>query len=364
MLATFQSDIFSASKPRFSMIAKSCERAVREAIARFYCEIAGPVDTVLLEQFGGNEINSNNFRVTCGEMVYLLKRLPLSADAGNIKRQLALMEWLRDVHDVPLPTLLRTSNGAVLGEDGAALWCLFEFLDGDFFSGGLEQLVQTGQEIGRLQVALRRYPQALRPMARWEYFTADDYAVYQSTINRLNDWPRIFGTEVAGLLEEQIASLQQVWTELAGASAHLSDLTPAVCHCDLHPHNLLLSGSKFSGFIDFESFVTMPVEAALGFGIFKLMRQHAVATSLGIQDRYEIQNATRAFLAAMSEAHEPMAERPELLRVMALAEVFRRILVIFRLNLRDANPAWNHVLPMQLAGLHELEVIFGQNSKC
>jgi hypothetical protein len=61
----------------------------------------------------------------------------------------------------------------------------------------------------------------------------------------------------------------------------------------------------------------------------------------------------------MAESGETSAEHPGRLRSMALAEVLRRIVVIMRLNLRDGNRAWNHVLPMHLAGLRELEVVLG-----
>lgn len=359
ILKTFQPDIFSASTPRFSAIAAGSEQTVRDVVARFYPLILGGAADLRLEQFGGNEINSNNFRLGSAGTVYLLKRLPLSADAARIERQLALVEWLRDVHGVRLPALLRTESGEALGKDGKALWCLFEFLVGDFFAGGLDQLVETGREIGRLQSALRLCPPELMPAPRWEYFTPDDVSLYQATIDRRNEWPRLFGAEAASLLEEQSESVRRAWQELAGASAQLLKLAPLACHCDLHPHNLLLRGSTLAGFIDFESFVAMPAEAALGFATFKLLRQHAAAASLSAQNQDKIRKATSAFLSAMAESREPAALRPDLLRAMALAEVFRRILVIFRLNLRDANAAWNHVLPMHLAGLHELEVILG-----
>ena len=184
MRAIFQPDIFSVSTPRFHSIADGNERAVRDAMTHFYRGTIGDANAVRLEQFGGNEINSNNFRLTCADAVYLLKRLPLSVDAGRIERQLQLVDWLRDVHNVRLPALLRTQRGAALGKDDKALWCLFEFLDGDFFAGGFDQLVETGREIGRLQVALRLCPMELQPLARWAYFTADDTDVYRSTINR------------------------------------------------------------------------------------------------------------------------------------------------------------------------------------
>jgi Ser/Thr protein kinase RdoA (MazF antagonist) len=363
MLKIFQPDIFSSSKPHFCQIALGNVQMVLEVIDRFYsqnfCCSQGLEPKVRLEQFGGNEINSNNFRLHSADGVYLLKRLPLSADAVLIERQLALVEWLRGVHGLRLPVLLRTEDGNRLGKDEKSLWCLFEFLEGDFFAGGLDQLVETGREIGRLQSALRICPPELMPPQRWEYFTTDDASVYKVTIDRRSEWPRLFGADLATLLKDEDESVRQSWQVLAGASTQLSKLEPMACHCDLHPHNLLMRGSTLAGFIDFDSFVKMPAEAALGFATFKLLRQHAVTVSQGVQNKDEIRKAMHAFLAAMAESTEAATLRPELLRDMALAEVFRRILVIFRLNLREANPAWNHVLPIHLAGLHELRVIFG-----
>jgi Ser/Thr protein kinase RdoA (MazF antagonist) len=357
MLMPFQPDIFSAASPQFSPITAASEAMVRAIVERCYPQ-AIPTLT-RLEQFGGNEINSNNFRLSGDGAVLLLKRLPVNGDAAKLERQLELVEWLRQDEGIRLPVLIRTHDNRALGVDAQGLWCLFEFLEGDFFQGGMEQVLEMGREIGRLQVALRRCPSEMLPPSRWEYFTADDAAVYRAAFERRKEWSTVFDRVAASLLEEASESVHRNWQELQATIPLLAQFSPMACHCDLHPHNLLLRGARLSGFIDFESFVRMPAEAALGFATFKLLRQHAVAEALDAGGQVEIRRATQAFLAAMAESGEPCGRRPESLRSMALAEILRRLLVIFRLNLRDGNRAWNHVLPIHLCALQELEVILG-----
>jgi Ser/Thr protein kinase RdoA (MazF antagonist) len=168
----------------------------------------------------------------------------------------------------------------------------------------------------------------------------------------------LFGAASATLLAQRWDQVCEVERELRRVADLCRSLRITACHCDLHPHNILMAGASVAAFIDFESFTAMPVAAALGFAAYKLVRQHAVAQSFTRADRECVRKAAMRFVAGLRSSMEGIVDA-DTLRLMALAEIFRRLLVVFRLNLRGGDARWNHVLPMHLSGFEEIELMFG-----
>jgi Ser/Thr protein kinase RdoA (MazF antagonist) len=351
----FAPDIFSGSRPVFGSAAAAAKEMVTSVARDSYAlEQVGPV-----EQFGGNEINSNNFKLDAAAGRFLLKRLPVGGDQRALQRQLELSDWLAVEQGVAIPRIVRTKGGELCSEALGYRWCLFEFVEGDFFNGGDQQLRSTALAIGRLQSALGAAPAALAPPKKWSYGSADDPQVLHETAACRRQWAGVFGEASGAVLEAGWERVTRTAEELDAHAAELRAASDAACHCDLHPHNLLVARGSLRAFIDFESFVSMPVAAALGFAAYKLVRQHAVATSLGAGQAAQIAAATRVFMTSLEEGGRRSQPAPGKMRLMAVAEIFRRLVVVLRLNVRERNPAWNHVLPMHLAALAELDIVYG-----
>lgn len=355
MLQLFAPDIFSGSRPVFGSAAAAAQELVT-AVARDSYALGriGPI-----EQFGGNEINSNNFKVDAAAGRFLLKRLPRAADQQALQRQLELSAWLAVKQAVAVPRIVRTSGGELLSAALGYHWCLFEFVDGDFFSGGDQQLRSTAFEIGRLQSALGAAPAALVPPKKWSYGSPADQEILRETAACRQQWAEVFGKASRTMLDAGWERVARTAAELDARAGELRAASDAACHCDLHPHNLLVAHGSLRAFIDFESFVSMPVAAALGFAAYKLVRQHAVAVGLGAGQAAQIAAATRVFVTSLEQGGGRQQPVPQHLRLMAVAEIFRRLAVVLRLNVRERNPAWNHVLPMHLAALEELDIVYG-----
>ena len=350
-------------RPHFSSVSAATDLQVRRIGAASYPNVLSQIEKI--EQFGGSEVNSNNFSLQAIGGRYLLKRLPGRLDPELLRRQLGLMAWLHAEKGINVPAVVRSSTSDILLSDSDFHWCLFEFMGGDFFNGGSGQLSSTAYEIGRLQCALSAHPRSLMPPSRWRYQTSDDHAVFEATIAGRKEWAEIFGSVIATELSASWDRVLRSDADLNEQRAQIERMPNDACHCDLHPHNILMSGDRPAAFIDFESFAWMPPSAALGFAVYKLVKQHAVSQMIKSNDRGRIAQAAETFFDGLqrgfgSSGMASGIDRNEM-RLMATAEIFRRLLVVLRLNLRDDNAAWNHVLPMHLAGLEEIDLIFGSH---
>jgi len=352
----FQADIFSNPVPAFGSVSGAVETLVRAAAARLYPAPLANVRSI--QQFGGNEINSNNFKVRTERATFLLKRLPAAGTQEALTRQLELVAWLESKGVDVAPTVPDV-NGALSGSHEGAIWCLQKFVEGNFFAGDEAGMCSTAAGLGRLQRALEAAPAALSPPKKWDYSTESDLSVYRTVSARRNDLAAVFGEPTAELLAASWAQVARISAELEARRDEVQSARAGACHCDLHPHNILVDEGSLRAFIDFESITTMPVDAALGYAMYKLIRQHAVHAGLTDRDAARIQAVARHFVKLVDGPSPQVPRDFGMLRLMANAELLRRVLVIFRLNAVDANRAWNHVLPMHLAGLAEMDIIFG-----
>jgi len=357
MQPLFSADIFSDARPRFSPASGDArERVLRVALAHYSDALNGITE---IHQFGGNEINSNNFKVKTGRGFFLLKRFGSKANPSVVTQQLALAEWLRGSHRVLVPRVVRDESGNLVVLDDGINWCLLEFKEGLFFSGVRAELVPTALEIGRLQRALNVAPESLRVPRKWDYGSADDRSVFMEAYAERAKWRGYFGDPLADALARRWRALARLEGELIASAPDMESLPVHVCHCDLHPHNILVDHGNPSAFIDVESFTTMPVVVAIAFAAFKLVRQHAVTESISESRITELVGAAKDFVEMAGEGLDSVTF--DRCRLMASAEVFRRLLVILRLNVRAHDPSWNHVLPMHLAGLAEIDLMFRQH---
>lgn len=354
MAALFQADIFSISKPQFSQVRPDIGDLVRGVIRTRFASVLPELRAV--SQFGGNELNSNNFRLATGGADFLLKRLPGAADAGALARQLSLLGWLHHA-GVVVPRVVASDHGDALVAEAGFHWCLFNFVEGDFFAGGERELISTGRGIGLMQHALVDLPDALAPGKKWDYATSADAEIFAAVRDHREQRERVAGEGAGRLLIEQWPRVVALAEELEERRGDVLSAPLGACHADLHPHNILVRDGQLAALVDFEAVIQMPLHASIGYAAYKLVKQHAVREGLADGDAAAIHAAARRFVAAIAE-HAPAFADLERLRLMALAELFRRILVVFRLNLVDGNTVWNHVLPMHLAGTAEMEIIF------
>lgn len=348
-MAVFKSDLFSHSKPEWSPTSHVNNEAVSSLLKAYYPEII-PLSCAP-DQSGGLEINSHNLRLRSPSGQFLLKRWSQSSNKPDLERILGLMDWLaREGLPVARPKLF--DNRSYVLRHCENLWTFFPFIEGDFFSGKADELESAAGVMGNLIEALKRVPRDLTPPLGPKHLTDDDHVILERVKKSQPQWESIFGSQYSGLIHEYWPLIEQEWTTLRSTPLNSGPILPV--HFDLHPHNLLMKHARVVGILDFDSCALMPVGYAVGFAGLKLCRQAVVAS-----DRPDLaKEIGLRFVKSFSLAVPSLAFLTHQFAPLALAEVFRRLAIIFRLNLDRSDRTWNHVLPIQLAHIKECRALF------
>lgn len=304
--------------------------------------------TAAIEQFGGAEINSHNFKVRTTTGTWLCKRAALDA-APRLQKALALAAWLAPQH-VAIPQPIPANDASLLVSRGDWVWCLSPFVDGAFFHGGEAAVRSAAGAAARLHRLLTHTPSSLWPATRWAYGFEDGADLLAAAGNDRANWARTFGPLPAESLGRWSGALPTLVNDLSGRIRAWAPDVWQPCHGDLHPHNLLMRGSEVAAIIDVDSLVVAPYPVACGFARYKLVRQAASAggdpVALGL-----------AFAQSLRMFGPRQYLDDGALRDGAQAEVLRRLLLVLRLHYREGNSRWNHVLGVHLSGLDEVAAI-------
>jgi aminoglycoside phosphotransferase (APT) family kinase protein len=356
MSCLFEADIFSNPDPVFNEVSAEAENRVSSIISSRYPSVPESVERV--EKFGGNEVASNNFRVETEGGTLLLKRISPDTDVPAFHKRLELCQWL-NAKSLPVPGVHVDRNGDHITGHSGELWCLFPFIDGTFFSGRTDrECGSAAKHIGRLIKNLKKVPDKLALPQTWTYCPSADDGLMEGMRKRKSDWDEFFGSEIAVQLAEEWDYVEAKFSELKSGKEHIEASPKQVCHTDLHPHNILIYDEELATFLDFEAFNVINRGPPLAWGVYKLIRQSASARKLG-GDPGAINRMGVRFVEVMRKELGVKSMKSERMQLFASAEIMRRIMIIFRLNLHAANPCWNHVLGMQLDGLREVDIVLG-----
>ena len=358
-LKLFAPDIFSNPVPRFSKLddAQPEARAITNLLAGHYTSRAGAPVEIL--QSGGLELNSRNFRVTTGSGRMLLKRLALSVKQKAIlENQQALVAWLKN-EGAPVPAPIRSDEGTYLCKAGDGVyWMAMDFVDGHLFSGARASVANVGSAIGRFHKMLRAAPDTWPIDRHYAHLSGDDQTLFREVLAGSAAVLQQFSDSDAGLLEENRQFLAHIWRIVLEYQDDFLAGEAGLIHIDLHPHNLLLQDDRVAAFIDLDSLMYGPLNIMLGFSAYKLLRQVVQAAAAEMVPA-DYRALTADFLDSFYDEILELRKRKEDVPYFAMSEVCRRIAIIFRLTLRKKNTAWNHVLKIHIAGLREIELLFG-----
>lgn len=349
MHAAFAPDLFSSPTPGWEPADASLHAAIEPVVANFRGEWSPLIAPV--EQSQALGINSNNLRLHTERGMLLLKRWSLSADRAQARRTLELMTWLAG-QGLPVPAPLSFRDDDALHTTDTGHWCLFPFIDGGYFSGAGAEIDAAATMTARLTQTLARCPTEFMPGPGPTHLTDADEQIMTRMEQERVRWGDLFGAEHAQLLEERWSFVHDEWRRLRRAQLPAGPVQAA--HFDLHPHNWLTDRQRVVAILDFEACKVMPIGFALAFAGLKLCRQTVCLSG-------DIASAPRIgerFVRAASSGHDAFEARGTQIRDLALAEVLRRLCIIFRLNVEQQVRTWNKVLPVQLGHLSECHVLF------
>ncbi|MDO8455189.1 MAG: phosphotransferase, partial [Sulfurimonas sp.] len=271
----FNTDIFSSNIPKFIKSDFNISKLLGNLIAENYNQISG--DIICVEQFQGNEINSNNYKVTTSSGEYLIKKFIDINEYDKLQRILSLSNWL-NANDIKLGKTYLSNKDELIVKNKVdnSYWCVFDFINGSFFTGISDrELVSVGSEIGIFFNKLKDIPIELEPIEKIDYFKNSEDLMRAIEKNKKN-WVSYFGSDLSSALTDNWEFLQKTYSQLLKYKDTLlhSKLTP--CHIDLHPHNLLIEENELKSILDVDSIKLNHTLIAISFSMYKLLRQSIV----------------------------------------------------------------------------------------
>lgn len=344
----FSPDIFSSAWPEWTKGSFNSFSGLKTLVD--YLPAGFNSNQLLIEYSGGLEINSSNFKVSLKGESLLLKRWSKSAKKDQVERVLLTMDWLAN-SEIPVPRPIKFGDGSFLLQHEGYFWSCYPFVDGEYFSGKGSQITSVALITAKLTNALSKLPPELIPDKGPVHLTDEDDRIIIEIEGLQSKWEVFFGTEYAKHLEDSWELLTLNWHRIRKMGANPGP--EMAVHFDLHPHNMIFNDSQATAVLDFESCKVMPVGYALAFAGLKQCRQ----TIAFHGDASLARETGRIYLNILSselEIYKPLVNN---FCDLALAEIIRRICIIFRLNI-SGNKEWNRVLPVQLAHLYEAKALF------
>lgn len=342
----FEPDIFSHSKNQF----KPCDDVTLNKIRCFFSEFYPSFGKVYYaHQSGALEINSNNYKVCTDAGNYVLKRIVAAESLYAEKRQQAqLVNSLAD-KGVKISKFHEDKKSHLLVNYEGFLWGVMPYFSGDYFSG-VNGLASIGKEVVHLFKRLSCI-NAYGFLSKINNFD-ETLAMNYSRIISSNNFGELFCDD---LLKERIsASLFHVEEVVEYFVSGKSDaFIYGLGHIDLHPHNILTNKENFVCFLDFDSIKLTDPRTAFLFSVFKLARQYAVNNGV-----YESKEILSDIVSYANQLDVIDLADVALLKIYAKFEVVRRIFLILDLCINKGDNSWNHVLPIQLASLDEIDLIY------
>ena len=157
-LSLFHADRFSCSMPEFSAAANCDAEAVRAILAQYYSHLG--LRHATIKRCGGLNVNSKNFLAESQAEKVIVKRIP-TRDPAAVESKLRLADWLRN-EGLPLPGVQRTGDGTLLACQEECVWCVLDFVEGQFFHGGQPELAEAAASVNSMCAALERTPDCFR----------------------------------------------------------------------------------------------------------------------------------------------------------------------------------------------------------
>ncbi|RLA28666.1 MAG: hypothetical protein DRR11_16330 [Gammaproteobacteria bacterium] len=200
-----------------------------------------------------------NFQVS-GGVVGILKIMRKDCDRAFVETQVAMLNHLAQVDNLPTPSVIRSVNGnnieCVETKDTKRLAWMISLLPGQTLASatpiGLSLMRDIGLSLGRLHVALKDFSHpGLDRTLKWDLKAADWFEPF---VPKIQDPARI-------------ATVSRVFADYKSChQSHLKSLPQQAIHNDLNDHNVLVTTdgdgtSSVSGLIDFGDILYGPVLA-------------------------------------------------------------------------------------------------------
>jgi hypothetical protein len=280
-----------------------------------------------ISAFVGANVSAKNFKIETSTEKYFLKSRGAEAELA-----FALSELGQKV-----PRIIRTRDNHLVSSDGNAHWVLYEFQEGDYFSGKGDELSAAAEEFGALTRAA---------MQLFSNVTSKDAVP----------------TGLTDLVERSTIDVNHRTTILESLSEvekHRELLNGRVLpmHLDYHPLNLLMVDDRLACVVDLEHLKPYSVVSGLGFAAFKLIRQAMVDEEWRKRELRE-RGAVATWLRGWQKSFPEDQYTSSQLGIGARARILTLIHLILDAALNRDDQQLIYDLEKQILSLYEVAVVF------
>ncbi len=335
----FEPNNLSRRRPEFAPLNdETIVTHVASLLERHY----GLALEIAVSTFVGANVSAQNLKIESPARKFFLK----SRDQNSFEkmRDEAELTAALDQLGQKVPRIIRARDQELVCLDAARCWVLYEFQEGDYFSGHSNQLKAAAEAFAELTRAAEQLSTSSEEVA---VLPAD----LEALLARARSHPSL-----ANLCTKHqdtiIHNLQQVESEhqlLNGRSRPL--------HLDFHPLNLLMKDDQVACIVDLEHLKPYPVIAGLGFAAYKLIREAMVDNEFRERELKE-RAAVQTWLRGWQKCFPEDDFTGDGLGLGARARILRLIHLILDAALNHGDDRFAYDLEKQILSLYEAEVIF------
>lgn len=330
----FQPNNLSKRTPEFTPLH---DQTVIAQIASLLAEHYALSPLVSVSVFSGANVSSQNFKLEAAARHWFLK----SREAKLTEKMLSEAQLTFALSELGqrVPRIVRSGAGELVTVSDERCWVLYEFQQGDYFTGRGAEMQAAAETFAELSLAAR------------QLFSSGGIVEdpFPRGLDELLDRART--SEIGTLCATHSA---MILNQLRLVEAQLLTHPSAPMHLDYHPLNLLMNDGRVACVVDLEHLKPYSVVSGLGFAAFKLIRQAMVDNKLGGADMVPVW--LRAWEKTFSDDRFSVTE----LGLGARARILKLIYLILDATLNRGDQRSNYDLEKQIISLYEADVIFGR----
>lgn len=346
MYLGFKKDFFLKSKISWSSkINKKKYNSINHIIKTYVTSL-----NCNIKQNKGLELNSNNFKIKFKSNSFILKKWRKKMKINEIKFILDLMIWLKKKR-IPVQNLRYFNNGKYLVKYKNEFWSLFDFVEGNHFSGNINELKNVAKDIGKLSNELKQYP--IKKFSKnLKYFLFEDYKILKKMMQKNFDFKKKFGQANGKYIKTYLPHIISLFRKFK--KIKLNNQNKKIVHNDLHPHNIILKNNNVQAFLDLGSCKVVRGDYYIAYSALKLSKQ----TVLKSRKKDKKKKIIKHFLKSLNQNYSLNKDFKKNLYYYAVSEVLRRLIYIFKLSINNNDKKWNKIITIQLGHLEECKEFF------
>ena len=288
--------------------------------------------------FAGANVSANNFKIETPATECFLKSRSLAA--LDKTQQEAELTFALSERGQKVPHIIRSKDERLVSVYEDRCWVLYEFQEGDYFSGRDRELSSAAKVFGELTRAaqslfpkteLNVLPNGLPDLLNRSAIPANHRATILNNLSRA---------------EQHRALLNSDWRPV---------------HLDYHPLNLLMNDDAVACIVDLEHLKPHPVVVGLGFAGYKLIRQAMVNEEFRAREAHE-RTAVQTWLRGWQESFANDQFTDDELGLGASARILTLIHMILDASLNRGDDRSTYDLEKQILSLYEVDVIFSRKT--